>query len=198
MVSYLQPYSELSKTDVLASTGWRSTFKQRQLHGAVFQKAAMPELFVSAAQLAKIPELPVVLRQHCLAEATRPSQPVGAFLSGLVEEDLDELLAYGKQAQRGGAPLLNLGLFCVLLANAEGLPVRAEDNLSELVRRLLLMLQAQMLCLQGLVELSHSTLSLEAFDPTALKLTSAGQERFKGVSSREVPLPPQAPRPPLP
>lgn len=154
------------------------------------------ELFVSATHLAQIPTLPAALRRHCQAEVTRPSQPVGAFLRALVEEDIDDLLAYGKQAQQGGAELLGLSLFCVLLANAEGLPVRAEDNLSELARRLMLMLQAQMLYLQGLVELSHDTLSLESFDPKELKLTTAGRARFTGVTSRKVPLPPTSPRRP--
>lgn len=146
------------------------------------------EIFISPKDLAAWPELPAVFVQAAQA----PDVPsVGAFLRTLDEEQIDVVMGYAQQARQGGHALMGLNLFTVMLANAEGMPVRMEDNLSVLSRRLILMLQAQMLHLQGILVLDHNRLTLEHFDVREVPLSPSAKERFGNV--RVVRTPPQAP-----
>ena len=79
-----------------------------------------------------------------------------------------------------------LSLMAIRLCANEGLVVRGSDNVSLLARRLLLLVQAEMLHRQGLVVLEHARLTMEAFDATQLELTPKGAERFGAVTVRAV------------
>lgn len=144
------------------------------------------EMFIPPKDLAAWPELPEVF----VRAAQSPTVPsVGVFLMTLTEEQIDVVLGYAQQARQGGQALMGLNLFTVMLANAEGMPVNMEDNLSVLSRRLILMLQAQMLHLQGILVLDHNRLTLEHFDVRDVPLSPSAKERFGGV--RVVRTPPQ-------
>lgn len=144
------------------------------------------EMFISPRDLALWPDLPLVL-VHAAQAGKTPT--VGEFLLSLSEEQVDQVLLYARQAQQGGAALMGLNLFSVMLANAEAMPVPMETDLSLLSRRLILMLQAHMLHLQGLMVLAHHQLTLEHFDIRKVPLAPGARGRFDGVRVVEVPRP---------
>ena len=147
------------------------------------------EMFVQPAALAQVPSLSPVLRKACLLAVERSGLSVGSFLQGLSDSDIDHLLEYGRLAQTSQEALMGFSLFSIVLANGEGLVVTVQDNLSEFVRRVILLLQAEMLFREGLVVLPHPALTLEHFDIRKLAMTAKGQERFGGISVTPVNTP---------
>jgi hypothetical protein len=132
------------------------------------------ELYISAQVLLQEQDLPAVIRAAA-KQAVARAHTVGSFLQTRTDQDLAELLALGLAARDSAQVRGQLALLAVLLANAEGLTLRTGDDLMLPVRRLLLMVQAEILARRGLVRLPYSALTLERFDPQTLELTEAGQ-----------------------
>ena len=153
------------------------------------------EMFVPPIDLASIPELSPVLKAACTRAHESGQLTIGQFLQSLTETEIDSLLDYARQAQEDKGVLMEIALFTVILANGEGLPVTVDDNLSVFVRTLILMLQAELMYREGLVELVHDRLSLESFDIRKLPLTPTGLKHFGGIKLIVAPLPGTPPDP---
>jgi len=139
------------------------------------------ELFVSPRNLAQMPGLPPVLAEAWMRAYRNDGLIVGAFLKRVPLEGLDELMSYGRRVQTDFEARMNFGLFAVMLANCEGLTVLMEDNLSLLVRRLLLMVQVEMLFRKGRVELDHGALTLADFDPSDIEIKRNGHHHYTSL-----------------
>ncbi len=144
------------------------------------------EIFVNAEHAAAMPGTPACFVR--LYERMTRNEPlvVGEALRSLTDDELDELVALAARCVQEPDIVTVLSLMAIRLCANEGLVVRGSDNVSLLARRLLLLVQAEMLHRQGLVALEHERLTMEAFDPTKLKLTPLGAERFGTVTVRTV------------
>ncbi len=147
------------------------------------------EMFVNAQALASLPSLSPVLVRACHLAHEQGGLTAGQFLQSLSETDIDALLHYARQAQTDSEALMAFSLFTVVLANGEGFCVTVQDNLSVLVRRVILMVQAEMLHREGLLQLQHAAVSLEAFDISKLPLSDRGRQKFGGVKVIATPIP---------
>lgn len=147
------------------------------------------EMFVNAQALATMPALSPVLVQACHRAHEQGGLTAGQFLQSLSETDIDALLHYARQAQTDSEALMAFSLFTIVLANGEGYCVTVQDNLSLLVRRVILMVQAEMLHREGLLQLRHDAVSMEAFDISKLPLTEKGRQKFGGVKVIATPVP---------
>ncbi len=145
------------------------------------------EIFVNAEHAAAMPGTPACFVRLYERMTRNELVVVGEALRDFSDEELDELIALASRCMQDPDAVTVLSLMAIRLCANEGLVVRGSDNVSLLARRLLLMVQAEMLHRQGLVELEHARLTMEAFDPTKLKLTAQGAERFGAVTVRTVP-----------
>lgn len=148
------------------------------------------EMFIAAKAFADYPGLPPVLKKGVDRAAVSGGLAVGMYLAMLSDDELLLLLDLGRQAQTDENVMMPLTLFSVMLANGESLPVALESNLSTLVRNLLLLVQVDMLCREGLCELAYSAMTLEKVSVETIPLTAKGREKFGGLSLQPVPIPP--------
>ena len=97
---------------------------------------------------------------------------VGQYLQALDATLLDELLDVGiKASENDTDAALYLTLLSVMLANAEALTVSMTENLGELQRRLLLLVQIEMYRRAGRIDFDPRWLSLGSLEPAGLQLT---------------------------
>ena len=128
------------------------------------------EMLVRADGLSQLPGLPPLLRRHALVAMAMNGLSVAAWLKSLSLEEIDEAMLQLRRCQTDQDLFTCWTLFGVMLANGEGMVVPMASNLGQLLRRLFWLLQAEMLYREGLAELDHSTLSLETFELSQLKL----------------------------
>lgn len=129
----------------------------------------MSEILVRPHLLAQIPGIPPVIAKYSLRAAEQGGLTVGRWLADLSLEDLDTSLTLIGEARHSEQELLPWTLFAVMLANGEGMPVPMEQNLGLLVRKLVWLLQVEMLRRDGHVELDLDTVSLETFELSQVK-----------------------------
>lgn len=126
------------------------------------------EIFVRADELAAWQPCPALVREAALQASSGPLT-AQAWLRGLSDEQLDEAYAQLVELRRDQTHMAPWGLFAALLATQEGMVVRAGDDLGQLLRRLLWLVQAESLYRQGLVVLPVKGLSLGEFSLEDLK-----------------------------
>jgi hypothetical protein len=122
------------------------------------------EIFVSPWELIAL-ELPPWLR-HASREARAHEGrcTVGHFIKSAGGHQLTALLQAAMRLQSGDSTsLCQIHLLALLLANGEGLPVRARDSVGELARRMLLYVQAELHRRAGRAKFDPMQLSLESF-----------------------------------
>lgn len=144
------------------------------------------ELFVIPAQLISLPGMPL-----CIKKAAERFEnqlfSVGDFLAQSSEEDLTSLYDLGIAAQTDEQARTNLVLFTVMLLNGEGVIVRMNDELTQYARRLLLMIQTELMFRYGMVKIDHSSLTLETpFDPASVELTEKGKQIYGGIKVKRI------------
>ena len=149
---------------------------------------------VRADVLAQLPDIPVVISHACRMACERGDLTVGDWLGNLSDEDVYLALDHLRRSTASTEALLPWTLFAVLLANGEGMLVPMSSNLSNLVRKLHLLLQLEIAHRDGLVQLGHSTLRLETFDPAHVSMSPAAPapagRQSKGFKLRVVQAPP--------
>lgn len=144
------------------------------------------ELFVAPAQLAALSDTPQCIRN---AAARFEQQPygVGGFLAQSSEEDLTSLYDLGVAAQTNDQARITLVLFTVMLLNGEGIAVRISEELTQYARRLLLMVQMELMSRYGMVKMDHGALTLEKpFDPAEVELTEKGKQIYGSIKVKKV------------
>lgn len=150
----------------------------------ILTEACVPdETFVRPEQLLAMADLPPVVREAAKQAQVAP-RTVGAFLQAQSDEALAELLTLGLVARDSAHVRVQLAMLTVLLANAEGLALRADEDLTLPLRRLLLMVQAELWARRGWLRLPYATLTLERFDPQALELTPTARARLARIQIR--------------
>lgn len=152
----------------------------------------MSELYVRPELLAALPGVPPVIAKFSLLTAEHGGLTVGRWLSQLAIEDLDTVLMLIGEARYSEAALLPWTLVAVLLANGEGLPVAQEMDLGRLVRKLVWLVQVEMLHRDGHVELDLERVRLETFELSQVRATRAPNSPANGpiplLKIRTVPL----------
>lgn len=151
----------------------------------------MSEMLVRPEMLAQISGLPPIIAKYSRLAAEQGGLTVGHWLAQLTLEDPDTALVLIGEARHSEQDFLPWTLFTVLLANGEGMPVPLEMNLGQLVRKLVWLLQVEMLRREGHVELDLDTVSLETFELSqvrALRPAHAPDGPTPRIGLRNVPL----------
>ena len=139
------------------------------------QSTYASELYVRAEDVAKLSALCPTLRRLASHMATTGERlTLGSCLQWIPTGELSCVLEALVNARTSPLSLKALCYCSVLLANNEGLVVRAGDNLGELLTVFGLYLQVEMLERKGLVHLQHSRLTLESFQPTLFQISHLG------------------------
>lgn len=145
------------------------------------------EIFVDPYYLAAAPDIPASLLRGCQQCVKNGGLTVYQFLKQLSEVELKDTLAEVYRAREDNTLLITMCLFCVLLANSEGLVVEVNTPINSFVSTLGLLLQAESLARQGLVTMDPRLVSMEKFDNKLLTLTPAGEQRGLRIQTKTLP-----------
>lgn len=150
----------------------------------------MSEMLIRPEALAQVPGLPPLITKYSLQAAQDGGLAVGRWLSLLSLDELDTALVLIGEARYSEHDFLPWTLFAVMLANGEGMPVPVEMNLGLLVRKLVWLLQVEMLRREGHVELDLERVSLETFELSQVRTRRApGQAEVPAPRLKVVEVP---------
>ena len=151
--------------------------------------AVVEELFVIPRLLLGAVQLPAPLMRAVALVQDGGYLTVSRFLREMTSEELGEVLQHG-MAARNQRPLQEgMTMFCMMMANHEGLVVLATDQVSEMLSRLIVLVQAEIMVRKGLVELEYSALTLESIDPRNMRMTEKGKHSFPRMVIKRIPPP---------
>lgn len=154
---------------------------------AVPNEPPVDELFVNIPSLVSA-QVPSWLKTAAL-RATRFPQggfTVGTFLSTAPDEHIQDILEAADRANKGDeADATDLNLLSLMLAQGEGMVVRANDSIGELTEKLYILVQAERARRQRLLDFQPLFLSLESLDRAGLRVTRKGGQLMLNVQPRK-------------
>lgn len=153
--------------------------------------AVVEELFVIPRLLLGFAQLPAPLMRAVALVQDGGYLTVSRFLREMTREELGEVLHHGMAARTQRPLREGMTMFCMMMANHEGLVVLATDQVSEMVSRFIVLVQAEIMVRKGLVTLEYSALTLESIDMRSVRLTEEGKLSLPRVIIKR--LPPPAP-----
>jgi hypothetical protein len=151
--------------------------------------ATAEELFVIPQLLLDSVQLPAPMMRATALVKDGGYLTVSRFLREMTSEELGEVLQYGMAARGQRGLQESMTLFCMLLANHEGLVVFSTDPVGEMLGRLIVLVQAEIMVRKGLVELEYSALTLESIDPRNMRMTEKGKHSFPRMVIKRLPPP---------
>lgn len=152
------------------------------------------EMFVIPQLLWETSPLPEPMKRMTALVKGGGYMTVNRFLNTLTDEELGEVLHHGMAARHERSLLDSMALFCAMMANHEGLVVLSTDKLGELVSRLMVLVQAEIMVRKGLVELAYSCLTLEGLNPLHMRITEKGKLSFTRIVLKRPPYGPRLKR----
>jgi hypothetical protein len=152
------------------------------------------EILVRPDMLAILPGVAPLITKYAAIAAEQGGLTVGGLLGQLEDYEIDDILARVERDRHDQAAFMPWMLFAIMLANGEGMPVPETYQVSHLVRKLLWLVQVEMLRREGHVELDLNQLSLETFEmsqvrPRAVPAPDGQPANDRPLGLRMQPLP---------